>query len=412
MTAVRITGIAAGGDGIARLADGRVAFVPRAAPGDLVQLRLGHAAKRFVRARIAVLEEPGPDRVTPPCRHYERDECGGCQLMHLAAPAQRAARSRIAGDALRRLGRLDVEDPPLVPAAQELGYRMKLVLHPSADGRRVGLHVLERPDRVFALEECLLAAPPVRTLWQALRPHQALLPPSLASLALRADAAGGVHVIAVCRDGRAWTEAPALLAALRARGQEAVLWWQPAAGAARVVAGGDGEAYPATVFEQVHPVMGRAARAHALAALGTLTGVHAWDLYAGIGETTTALRAAGATVESVEVDARAVAFAERTHPLAPAEGVRHVGRVEVRLPQLRPAAAGIVNPPRGGLDPAAVAELGRRGPARLAYISCDPATLARDLRGLLGAYRLREVTAFDLFPQTAHVESVAALERR
>lgn len=412
MTALRITGVAAGGDGIARLEDGRVAFVPRAAPGDLVQLRLGHAAKRFVRARIAVLEAPGPDRVAPPCPHYERDECGGCQLMHLNAAAQRAARARIAGDALRRLGRLDVEDPPLVPAERELGYRTKLVLHPSADGRRIGLHVLDRPDRVFALDDCLLAVPAVRTLWQAVRPHQALLPPSLASLTLRADAVGGVHLIAVCRDTRAWTEAPALLAALRARGQDAVLWWQPAQGAARVVAGGAGEAYPATVFEQVHPAMGRAARAHALATLGPVTGLPAWDLYAGIGETTAALLAAGAKVESVELDARAVAFAEREQPIDPARGIRHVGRVEERLPHLHAAVVGVANPPRGGLDPAAVTELVRRGPERLAYISCDPATLARDLRGLLGAYRLKDVTAFDLFPQTAHVESVAALERR
>jgi 23S rRNA (uracil1939-C5)-methyltransferase len=174
---------------------------------------------------------------------------------------------------------------------------------------------------------------------------------------------------------------------------------------AEAVAGGAGR-FPATVFEQVHPEMGDRVRAFALAALGEVKGRHVWDLYAGIGETTSALVQAGASVESVESDARAVAEAEAGGPAAE----RHVGRVELILSRLRRPAMVITNPPRTGMDHRVAAELVRRSPSRIVYISCDAATLARDLTRMPG-FRLASVVAFDLFPQTAHVETVAVLDR-
>jgi 23S rRNA (uracil1939-C5)-methyltransferase len=406
-----VTGIAAGGDGVGRLDDGRVCFVPRTAPGDLVEAELAPGRRRFARGRVLRVLEPSPDRVVPPCPHYERDECGGCQLMHLRDDAQRAARARIAGDALRRIGHLDLADPPLMPAPRQLGYRTKLTLHRSTDGRRIGYHRAGRAGQVFALEQCLLADLSLQTLWTAVRRAVGHLPRDLGTLVLRLDGAGGRHLVAATTRGEAWTAAPALQRALQAEGVAAQLWWQPPHGAARVMAGGSGEAYPATVFEQVHPAMGRAARAHALAALGDVQGRHVWDLYAGIGDTTAALLDGGATVESVELDARAVAWAERQRPDDGARAMRLAGTVESRIGSLRPAAAAVTNPPRTGMDAAAVRVLAERGPARVVYISCDPATLARDVALMAGAYAVRDVTAFDLFPQTAHVECVAVLER-
>jgi 23S rRNA (uracil1939-C5)-methyltransferase len=171
------------------------------------------------------------------------------------------------------------------------------------------------------------------------------------------------------------------------------------------VAGSD-EAYPATVFEQVHPEMGDRVRAYALEQLGDVTAKRVWDLYAGLGETTVALAQAGADVESVESDRRAVAEADRRGP--PLR--RHLGRVEDVLGELRRPELVVANPPRTGMDGRVAAALERLGPARLVYVSCDPATLARDL-GRLPGFRLGTVRAFDLFPQTAHVETVAVLER-
>ena len=129
---VRILRIAAGGDGVGRLADGRTLFVPRTAPGDLIEtadLRL-HA--RFARARIGRIIEAGPERIEPRCAHYRDDACGGCQLQHMDSASQHAARRAIAGDALRRIARLDVPDPDLSdPRVRIAGGPLVLVEFPS-----------------------------------------------------------------------------------------------------------------------------------------------------------------------------------------------------------------------------------------------------------------------------------------
>jgi 23S rRNA (uracil1939-C5)-methyltransferase len=402
---VRIQRIAAGGDGVGRLADGRVVFVPRSAPGDLVRLRDLRSARRFARARVAAIVEPSPDRVEPRCAHYTAEECGGCQLQHLAMPAQRAARGAFVGDALRRLGRLDVADPELEPADRDFGYRAKLTLTAGPGARRIGLHRLDRADAVFELERCHLAADPLMELWTVLRRERALLPPGLDRLVLRLDRAGGRHVIAAVRGSVVWTRAAVLSRALEQQGVPAALWWQPEGGVARVLAGGAGGT-PAPVFEQVNPVMGDRVRAFALDRLGPVAQARVWDLYAGIGETTAALAAAGAQVESVERDARAVAHAEAAGP--PAR--RHAAAAEAVISRLDQPDLVVTNPPRTGMDPGVTAEIAARQPRRLVYISCDPATLARDIARLGSRFRLAEVRAFDLFPQTAHVETVSVLD--
>jgi len=222
---------------------------------------------------------------------------------------------------------------------------------------------------------------------------------------------------------RTWSEAQALHDRLAAHGKTATIWWSPEGGAPRVVAGAP-TAYPATVFEQVHPGLGDRIRRFAVEQLGEIADQRVWDLYAGIGETSEMLTERGATVESVEVDGRAVAAAERRHSV-PADRVhRHVGRAEHLVDRLRKPDMVITNPPRTGMDARVVDAIRAAGPRRLVYVSCDPATLARDLARLttpsalsdssaptaFPPYRLTVLRSFDLFPQTAHVESVALLE--
>jgi 23S rRNA (uracil1939-C5)-methyltransferase len=391
---------------VGRLADGRTVFVPRTAPGDRVTLTGVRLHRRFARARLLHIVEPAPERVEPRCPHYVADDCGGCQLQHLDAAAQRTARARIAGDALRRLARLDVSDPAVEPAPSDWEYRTKLTLHAEPGARHIGLHPYDRPDRVFELERCYITAAPLNRLWHAVRPARGLLPRALTQLVLRLDRSGARHLIVRAPAAPAWSDGPRLRAVIRAAGVEATVWWEPEGGAARAVAGA-GEAFPATVFEQVHPAMGDRARAAAVAELGAVAGRAVWDLYAGIGETTAALVGDGATVESVESDPRAVALAEREGP--PAR--RIAARVEDALRELRLPDLVITNPPRTGMDERVTAALVACAPKRIVYVSCDPATLARDLVRLAPGYRLAEVRAFDLFPQTAHVETVARLER-
>ena len=409
MSAVRILRLAAGGDGVGRLEDGRTVFVPRTAPGDLVELAQLRVHRRFARARVGSLAEAGPDRVAPRCPHYVKDDCGGCQLQHLGGAAQRAARGSFVGDALRRLGALDVADPAIVPAPNEWAYRSKLTLHVAPDRRRIGLHPVDRPDRVFDLEWCHISDPRLMELWQQVRRRRELLPDGAERLVLRLDRSGALHLIVGVSGTTVWAEAAALGRALQSAGTPATLWWEPAGGAARAVSGSR-EAFPATVFEQVHPAMGDRARLAALAALGDVAGRHVWDLYAGIGDTTDELLARGASVESVEADARAVRFAEGRAPAARARAIRHAGRVEHLLHGLRDADLVVTNPPRTGMDERVTEGLSARRPSRIVYISCDPATLARDIRRLGDRYRVASVEAFDLFPQTAHVESVTVLE--
>lgn len=401
-----IRAIAAGGDGVGSLPDGRTVFVPRSAPGDLLRLRQVRTHARFARARIAAVLSPGPGRTTPPCPHYVEDDCGGCQLQHLAIEAQHAAKARIAGDAFRRIAKRDVPDPPLVAAPAQLGYRAKITFA-WRDGR-LGYHPLGAPDEVFDVRDCLLAEPEVRRLHQGVRTAKRLLPSHATRVVLRRDRRGDLHVVVRTGNDAPWHDGRALHAHLAARDIAAVVWWHPEGGAPRAVAGSD-DPWPATAFEQVHPAMGDLVRAAAIDAAGDVAGRHAWDLYAGLGETTAALVARGATVESVELDARAVRHAERHGPAGP---TRHTGRAESVVARLASPAIVITNPPRTGMDPAVSAAIGASGATRVVYVSCDPATLARDAGRLGDAWRLTALQAFDQFPQTAHLECVALLERR
>lgn len=405
---VRILRLAAGGDGVGKLEDGRAVFVPRTAPGDLVELSGLREHRRFARARVGALLEAAAERIAPPCPHYVHDDCGGCQLQHLGADAQRAARRTFVGDALRRIGGVETEDPEIVPADRDWNYRTKLTLHMS--GGRIGLHPLDRPAVVFDLRTCPITSEPLLELWSAVRDHRRLLPSTLERIVLRLDAGGGRHLIAEVHGTAPWDRAADLHAAMAREGVGAVLWLRPEGGAARAVAGSR-DPFPASVFEQVHPAMGARARADAVAQSGAVAGSHAWDLYAGIGDTTLALLDAGATVDSVEADRRAVAWADARGPADRARVVRHAAKVEDVLRELRAPDCVVTNPPRIGMHERVTDALRARAPRRIVYISCDPATLARDVQRLGDGYRLAGVRAFDLFPQTAHVESVVVLDR-
>ena len=404
---VTVRALATGGDGVATLPDGRTVFIPRAAPGDRLRLRALHLHKRFARARIDAVLEPGPDRVAPPCPHYVADDCGGCQLMHLSPESQRAAKAGFVGDALRRIARLDVPDPEMIRSPAMLGYRTK-VTFALMEGH-LGYHPIGDPTRVFDVQDCLLAEPVLQGLFRTLSAARQLLPAAGTRVVLRRGQEGQLHLIVRTRPSAvAWTGAEALEQALLVAGWQVVIWWHPDGAHPRVMSSSR-DGWPAPVFEQVHPTIGALVRAAAVASLGAIAGAHAWDLYAGIGQTTNALVERGASVESVELDGLAVELAAALGPSGPR---RLTGRAEDLVERLAPPAVIITNPPRTGMAPGVVATLAASGARRIAYVSCDPATLARDLTGLTPSYRLAQVLAFDQFPETAHVETLAVLEPR
>jgi len=401
---VSITGVAVGGDGVGRLGDGRVVFVPRTVPGDRIRLREGSLQRHrnFARAELGELVAAGAGRVAPPCPHYVHDHCGGCQLQHLAYDEQLKAKRAIVGETLRRLGKLQIEDPDIVEALDEWRYRSKISM---AAKTTIGLHPYDRPNFVFPIADCHITDFRLMALWRELRPKLALLPEELTRLTLRLDREARRHIIAESA-GEPWLNADELRRALQgAVDGEVVCWWQPVDGAARVMAG-PATGFPATAFEQVNPGMGMLTRRWAVDQLGDVRGQTVWDLYGGIGDTAALLVEGGANVVSVDADEKAAMWGRDRLPAA-----RFIAaRAEDVLPSLPVPHAVVVNPPRAGLHWDVSLRLTAEPVPKLVYVSCDPATLARDLQRLNVNYQVTGVRAFDLFPQTAHVETVAVLE--
>ncbi|PYO63538.1 MAG: hypothetical protein DMD70_03675 [Gemmatimonadetes bacterium] len=187
-----------------------------------------------------------------------------------------------------------------------------------------------------------------------------------------------------------------------------ICWWQPVDGAARVVAGGPVTGFLATAFEQVNPEMGSIARGWAVEQLGDVRGAVVWDLYGGIGDTAVELAERGAQVVSVDADEKAIDWARQRAAPRPVRFI--AGKAEDVVPTLPEPSAVVVNPPRAGLHWNVTLRLTGQPVGRFIYVSGDPATLARDLHRLSATYRVTAVRAFDLFPQTAHVETVAVME--
>ncbi|HTI04353.1 MAG TPA: hypothetical protein VL549_03495 [Gemmatimonadales bacterium] len=402
---VTVTGIAVGGDGVGRLSDGRVVFLPRAVPGDRIRLREGSLQRHrnFARAEVGEVVEPGSGRVSPPCPHYVADHCGGCQLQHLAYEGQLAAKRAMVGDTLRRIGKIEVGELEIVEALDEWRYRAKISM--AVKGQAVGLHPYDRSNFVFPLADCHITDFRLMALWRELRSHLAMLPQPLTRLTLRLDREMRRHIVAESA-GEPWLDAEQLRTTLaRTVDGDVVCWWQPVDGAARVMAG-PATGFPATAFEQVNPGMGILARRWAVAQLGDVRGQTVWDLYGGVGDTAALLVERGASVVSVDADEKAVSWGRARLPAA-----RFIAaRAEDVLASLPLPHAVVVNPPRAGLHWDVSLRLTGQPVPKLVYISCDPATLARDVGRLNVNYTVKSVRAFDLFPQTAHVETVAVLE--
>ena len=397
-----IDSIAAGGDGVGR-ANGVVVFVARAARGDRVRVDLDNR-KRFARGTIREILAPSADRVDPVCYHYRVDSCGGCQLQHVRYDAQLEAKRVIIRDSLARIGRRQVELPEIEPSDEQWRYRRKLTLAMRRDPSgnwTIGLHPFDDPVKVFQLADCPITDDRVVAIWRQVmeaRRHFPVADELRASVRLLSDGAA-----VVVEGGNAW---PSRLAFFEAVPGVTALWWRPAHRARSLVASRGAPAAGAS-FAQVNAAMGARLhefvieRAHDYGASTVL------DAYAGSGATAIPLAHAGARVTAVEADRDASARCAAELP----EGSRAIAaRVEEVIHDVLPVDLVLVNPPRTGLHERVAAELqGAESPPKaIIYVSCDPPTLARDL-ARLPRYRIVQLRAFDMFPQTAHVETVCEL---
>lgn len=402
---VTVRGIATGGDGVATLPDGMTVFVPRTAPGDVVTVDVLERRRRWARGRVRDVLSPGRDRVAPTCRHYLADGCGGCQLQHLSLEAQHAAKVTVVRDVLARLGGRQVEETEFVAAPDPWRYRTKITL--AVAGGRIGFHRFDRPGEVFEVVECPVTVPSLVRALDAVRAARDMLPATIDQITLRVDRNGDVHV--VLRGGSTPFESGPIAEALPAG---TTLWWKPERGAPRAIFGATSP-FPPLAFQQVNPGFADRIRRDAVTWLAAGPGTVVWDLYGGLGDAARMVAELGAAAWSVDADRSAIGWA-RAQP-SPAEPAPRflAGRVEESLHRLPDPDVVLVNPPREGVHTRVTQALERlviEGHARrVGYVSCDPATLARDL-GRLPSYRLRSVTVYDLFPQTSHVETLACLE--
>jgi 23S rRNA (uracil1939-C5)-methyltransferase len=402
---VTIESIAAGGDGIART-DGIVVFVPRTAPGDRARVRLD-PRKRFARGTIDELIVASPQRVNPLCYHYRMDRCGGCQLQHLQYGAQIEAKRGIIRDTLTRIGKRAVDDLPVVERSpKEWRYRRKLTLAMRRDQSgdwAIGLHPYDDPVAVFQLADCPITDERVMEVWRQVMEARAHFPPSdeLRASVQLIDDDGSASV--VMEGGHSWPERGRFFEVVSSA---ASLWWRPTNRARSLVAERGTHAAAAS-FVQVNSDVAAELHAYVLDRARRHKPASVIDAYAGSGATAIPLARGGARVVAIESDRDAAAVCASQLP----DGSRAIaGRVEEHLAGALPADVILINPPRAGVHEqvSAALESAHPAPRAVIYVSCDPATLARDLSRMPG-YHIDSIRAFDMFPQTAHVETVCEL---
>ncbi|MEV0216744.1 TRAM domain-containing protein [Micromonospora sp. ALFpr18c] len=389
-----VDAVAPGGHCVARV-DGQVVFVRHALPGERVLVEVTEVHRGFVRADAVTVLDASPDRVEPPCPYAKPGACGGCDLQHVAPDAQLAWKAAVVREQLVRLGGLTDADLDRLGVRVEalpgglLGWRSRVRYAVDA-ADRAGL-LKHRSHEVVPIDRCRIAHPAIQQL-PVLTPTGALWPAAEAVETVASS--GGDVTVAQVRDGVS----------------------TPVSGPSEVreVAAGRDWTLPASAFWQVHPAAADTLTTAVLELLDPRPGEVAWDLYGGAGLFAAALagRVGDARVTLVEssrdgVDAARANLADLPHVEVVA------ARVETALARRRitgPVDVVVLDPPRSGAGAPVVRDIVAAGPRAVAYVACDPAAFARDVRTFADlGWRLAALRGFDLFPMTQHVELVGLL---
>jgi 23S rRNA (uracil1939-C5)-methyltransferase len=377
---VEIERILPGGYGLAH-AEGKTVFVSLAVPGDRLRVRVERQQGNVLFASIEEILVASPDRIEPPCPYFGR--CGGCDFQQLAYENQLAAKTEIIRDCLHRIARLDVVPEIVVtPSPREWRYRMRAMWQIDRNERTVGYY--ERGSRrVCDVVDCAVLMPELQeTLERVRATGWPEFPPDLKHLEIVAGD-NGVSL------------APAF-AEFETRELALTIF-------------GESYSYNAAAFFQINPAM--------LApliefALNDAAGESAIDLYCGVGLFTLPLARRFKQVIGVEGNPNATRFARRNLERARLENARVItaGVAEWFRGKTLATDFVLLDPPRAGAESSVIKGILDFAAPRVTYVSCDPATLARDLKKLIaGGYAIESLRAFDLFPQTHHVETVIRL---
>ena len=430
-----------GGDGLGRLpADeqgpGKTVFIPFVLDGEEVSATLVEQKPGFARASLERLVEPSPHRVEPGCRYFQR--CGGCHYQHASYQHQLKIKADILRESLRRTAKIELPCELQVHASPEWGYRNRTRLKVQAAPEFALGYYQPRSHKLLPVEKCPISSPLINRAMAAIweRGRAGEIPAAVRELEFFADHADETLLV------EAYCEPLARQAGEGARPTPL----PPAQDVAEMLTGLMPEVKGAAVFELppenqfVDPkrlaAFGKTAIVYATkrasyrvnagaffqanrflidelvnTVIGGAAGQLALDLYAGVGLFSVPLRESFAQV--IAVEASQTSFADLRQNAG-----QEVKAVRATTAQYLDQASGIIpdlvvaDPPRGGLGENVVRGLARLGAARITYVSCDPSTLARDLRTLLGlGYRIAGADLIDLFPQTYHIESVFHLAR-
>jgi len=377
---VEIERILPGGYGLAH-AEGKTVFVSLSAPGDRLRVRVERQQGNVLFASIEEILAASPERIEPPCPYFGR--CGGCDFQQLAYENQLAAKAEIIRDCLHRIARLEVMPEIVVtPSPRDWRYRMRAMWQIDQDEQRIGYY--ERGSRrVCDVADCAVLMPELQAMLERVRStewHE--FPPGLKHL----DVVAG--------------ESGVSLAPPFAEFETQEL---------ELTIAGERYRYNAEAFFQINPALLEPLIEFAL---GDAAGEVAIDLYSGVGLFTLPLARRFKGVFAIEANPIAARFAERNLDRARLENVRVVnaGVAEWFRGRTFHADFLLLDPPRAGAESSVIKGILDFAPPRVTYVSCDPATLARDLKKLIaGGYAIEALRAFDLFPQTHHVETVVRL---
>jgi tRNA/tmRNA/rRNA uracil-C5-methylase (TrmA/RlmC/RlmD family) len=403
-TFLRIDGWAHGGRGVARL-DGKAVFVAGALPGELVEAEIHHDHKRYSEARVTRVVEPAEGRVAPPCPFVP--DCGGCDLQHAAPSLQRQLKTRVVREQLERLGG---QDQPIVRPCRAVGpdlaYRSNIQVHSDPEGR-LGFHRAGSHE-VVPIDRCLVATDDVNDLLAGVGTSG-----GATTVGLRAN---GPARTVILEPGPGAIEPPTVAADVQLLQPDGTAVGLRGTGELTETVRDITYRFGPTDFFQVNIDGAAAIVDTVLDVLGDVRGQLCWDLYAGVGLLTVPLALAGAEVVAVETAGSAVEHARANAEAAGVTITAEQGSVSEFV--ARPAHVDdppevvVLDPPRDGAGRGVCEALADLAVPVVIYVSCDPASLARDVRTLTDrGYRLVEAIPLDLFPMTHHVEAVAHLAR-
>jgi 23S rRNA (uracil1939-C5)-methyltransferase len=434
----QIEALAFGGDGVAHAPDGRTAFIPYSAPGDRLEAEITKSQKTFVHARSLKLLSPGPGRTEAPCPVFTR--CGGCQWQHLDYAAQLKAKESFVLESLRRIG--GIADPPLkpiIPSSSPYQYRNKATAQISGTGtagasrpaddsrlrdRALGFYAASSHELVPLPESgCAIQSAPTDAALRFLRGRAASIP-GLRHAAVRGNSLGESLIALVSAAPldaalvKGWgAELPGLKGVvnnLQPKEGNTVFGAEtrPLWGEEALIEELDGLKFrlSASSFFQVNPAQALRLWKQMIAAREWKRGEQVLELFCGVGTLSLPLARRGVNLLGVENWAAAVQDARSNAELNGLRARFECADAEKGFEFLKAPQLLVLDPPRKGLSPQLLQRIVEAKPKELLYVSCDPASLARDLKGLGAAgWKIDFIEPLDMFPQTYHVECLAKL---